>query len=82
MRSLALSLKVKLFSFFAVLSALMFPISASAVTPYDELVSIADLSGLQATQIDLLGIIITMVLISTAALIIIGILRKGRVAGR
>ena len=82
MRSLALSLKVKLFSFFAVLSALMFPMSALAVTPYDELVSIADLSGLQATQIDLLGIIITMVLISTAALIIIGILRKGRVAGR
>jgi|WetSurSiteA1Bulk_404760.scaffolds.fasta_scaffold787541_1 hypothetical protein len=74
--------KAKTVLFFLFVVALLVPQFAFAATPYDTLVDIADLSGLSAMQLTLLGVIITMSLITTAAVIIIGLLRKGRAAGR
>ena len=72
----------KLISFFAVLIASFSPVAAFAVTPYDDLVTIADFSGLATTQLTILSVVVTMALVTTAAVILIALLRKGRAGAR
>ena len=72
----------KLVKFFAPAVALFSPVAAFAVTPYDDLVEIADFSGLATTQLTILSVVVTMALVTTAAVILIALLRKGRAGAR
>ena len=56
--------------------------SAMAVTPYDDLVTAADISGLQTTQVTILVGVMVFVVVSVAFAILASSMRKAKGASR